>query len=245
MKDDEIDIIAADWTVSPRVRAFTTTRGGGISRPPFDSLNLAAHVDDDLASVENNRERVRRQYDLPSEPVWLNQVHGTNIVRAEHCTPGQVADGSFTARAGVVCAVLTADCVPLFLCSADGTNVGLFHVGWRGLVQGIVGAASRLFQPGATAWLGPSIGVDVFEIGGEVKSAIETGVQPDQTCFKPSVDGKWRADLYGLVAGELGRYGIDCSYDPALCTYADSERFFSYRRTAICGRMASLIWIQP
>lgn len=240
-----IDVIAADWAASPHVCAFTTTRGGGVSQPPFDSLNLAAHVEDDPAAVEGNRERVRRQYNLPGEPVWLNQVHGTDIVRAENCDPGHVADGSFTARAGVVCAVLSADCVPLFLCSADGTRVGLFHVGWRGLVQGIVGSASMLFATGATAWLGPSIGVDVFEIGDEVKSAIEQGVHADQTCFIPSGDGKWRADLYGLVAGELRRYGIPCSYDTALCTYVDSARFFSYRRAAICGRMASLIWIEP
>ncbi|MDJ0958130.1 MAG: peptidoglycan editing factor PgeF [Arenicellales bacterium] len=241
-----IEITEAQWDAPPEVHAFTTLRSGGISKPPYDSLNLALHVGDDVVAVTENRDRLRRQFLLPAQPVWLSQAHSTNIVYADRYIAGQAADGAFTSTTGVVCAVLTADCLPLFICSSDGTRVGLFHVGWKGLVRGIVKQAVGLFSTagGAMAWLGPCIGPSAFEIGAEVKTAIEQSLQTHPRCFVPAQDGKYLADLYELVAGELKRYNISCGYDATSCTYTDTDRFFSYRRSKYCGRLASVIWIE-
>ena len=241
-----VNVIRAQWDAPPQIQALTTLRSGGVSRLPYDSLNLAMHVEDDSAAVAQNRARVLRDCRLPAEPVWLNQVHGTTIVRAEHYRAGPPADGSITRRTGVVCAILTADCLPLFLCAGDGAQVGLFHIGWRGLVEGMVGKAAQSFAHcGKTiAWLGPAIGPTAFEVGAEVRSAVEQSLQPELDCFRSVRQGKWRLDLYALVAHELKRRHIVCHYDGNLCTYGDSKRFFSYRRSQRCGRMASMIWIE-
>ncbi len=237
--------IPARWPAMPHVHALTTTRTGGVSRGPFASLNLAGHVGDDETAVKENRHRARLRFDLPAEPVWLHQVHGIHIVCADEYVAGQGADGGFTESAGTVCAVLTADCLPLFLCNGNGSRVGLFHIGWRGLAQGLVRQAAALFagHGRVLAWLGPAIGPEMFEIGGEVKSVLESALEPAVGCFKPSANGKWLADLYALTAGELKLAGVACSQDYSLCTYTDSARFFSYRRGHPCGRMASMIWM--
>lgn len=243
--DRPIIVIPAGWSAPPRVRALTTTRWGGVSRTPFDSLNLGGHVEDDIAAVRENRQRLRGQCGLSREPVWLHQVHGTTIVRADTYGAGEDADGSYTENIGVACAILTADCLPLFMCSADGTLVGLFHVGWRGLVQGMVRKAAGRFlrRGGALAWLGPAIGPGAFEIGAEVKAEIQHGLGAGEGAFRSARNGKWYANLYLLVADELERLGVGCRYDEEICTYADADRFFSYRRSKCCGRMASLIWM--
>lgn len=239
-----IEVIEARWDAPARVRAFTTIRAGGVSRSPFDSLNLAHHVHDDEPAVQENRRRLVRQCRLPGEPVWLRQVHGTAIAAADTYAGMEGADGGFTSTPRVVCAILTADCLPLFLCDGNGGRVGLFHIGWRGLAQGLVGKAAGLFgQTDAMAWLGPAIGPAAFEVGDEVKSAIELALGARPNCFEPGDEGKWIANLYALAAEELQRRGIACSYDASLCTYTDETRFFSYRRSASCGRMASVIWI--
>lgn len=239
-----IEIIEAQWNAPPGIHAFTTLRLGGVSEPPYDTLNLALHVEDEAAAVTENRHRFYEQFSLPTHPVWLSQAHSTNIVRADRYIAGKAADGGFTNMAEVVCAVLTADCLPLFMCSGDGTRVGLFHVGWKGLVRGIVSKAAELFgsPDGAMAWLGPCIGPRAFEIGAEVKYAIEQSLQTYPRCFTPAQDGKYLANLYELVAGELRQYHVSCRYDSKLCTYTDTNRFFSYRRSKRCGRMASVIW---
>lgn len=246
VKAMDVETINAQWSAAAHIRALTTLRSGGTSLPPYDSLNLARHVGDEEQAVKENRARLRRDCTLPAEPVWLEQAHGTNIVRAEQYRGEQMADGSFTDRSDVVCAVLTADCLPLFLCSVSGGRVGLFHVGWRGLVKGMVGKAVEVFQPlGKTiAWLGPTIGPAEFEIGQEVKVAIERSLHPTVDCFQPGREGRWLADLYKLVAHELHQRNVTCVYDAALCTYSDRARFFSYRRSGRCGRMASLIWME-
>jgi len=224
---------------------MTTTRAGGVSRGPFASFNLAGHVGDDDTAVQENRHRALLRFDLPGEPVWLHQVHGANIVCADRYSAGQGADGGFTESAGTVCAILTADCLPLFLCNGNGSRVGLFHIGWRGLAQGLVRQAAALFagQGRALAWLGPAIGPDEFEIGDEVKSTLESALESTIGCFKPGADGRWLADLYSLAAAELELEGVGCSYDRTLCTNTDSTQFYSYRRNNPCGRMASLIWM--
>ena len=239
------DIIPARWPAMPHVHALTTTRSGGVSRGPFASFNLAGHVGDDAAAVKENRHRARWRFELPGDPVWLHQVHGVEIVYADDYIAGQDADGGFTETAGTVCAILTADCLPLFLCNDNGTKVGLFHIGWRGLAQGLVRQAVALFArpERALAWLGPAIGSDAFEIGDDVKSTLESALVSTTGCFKPSVNGRWLADLYALTALELEIAGVACSYDRALCTYTDSAQFYSYRRSPCCGRMASMIWM--
>lgn len=241
-----IEMIEARWPAPPNVHAITTTREGGVSAGPFRSLNLGGHVGDERSAVERNRALVAGQLNLPGEPAWLTQVHGDDIVLADTCAPGERADGSFTTSTGTVCAVMTADCVPLFLCSAAGTRAGVFHIGWKGLAGGLVRKAARIFTGDgqAVAWLGPAIGPGVFEIGVEVKSAIQSNISARGACFRPSGKGKWLADLYSMIAGELGHEGVDCHYDDTLCTFSDPSRFFSYRRGNPCGRMASLIWMK-
>ncbi len=239
--------VPAAWNAPAGVRALTTCRLGGVSRGPYDSLNLADHVEDDPADVAENRARLR-SLGVGAEPVWLGQVHGARVIDA--VTGGaRGADGSFTDRRGVVCAVLTADCLPLFLCDRDGQRVAVLHVGWRGLVSGVIeaGVAAVGIEPhGLLAWLGPAIGPRAFEIGSEVKTALAGRDPQARACFTPSSrTDRWFADLYRLAALRLARLGVhDCAWDASLCTVRDARRFFSYRRNPRCGRMASLIWME-
>ena len=241
----QVEIIPAQWTVPSNVHAFTTTREGGVSEGPYRSFNLGGHVGDSAASVAENRSRALEKLGLPGEPAWLSQVHGDHIVCVDDPEVGVEADGSFAMTAGAVCAILTADCLPLFLCNAAGSRVGLFHIGWRGLARRLVRKAAKLFAADgeASAWLGPAIGPAAFEIGNEVKVSIETALNCRPDCFVPAGQGKWLANLYKLTAGELEPEGIMCSYDDSLCTFSDPSRFFSHRRRNPCGRMASLIWM--
>jgi YfiH family protein len=242
-----VDIVAAGWDAPDHVRACTTLRGGGVSRGPYEALNLAMHVADDPRAVEENRRRLRAALALPAEPLWLRQVHGTDIVDAAAMRPGAIADGSVATGPGAVCAVLTADCLPLFLCRRDGRQVGVFHLGWRGLAAGMVEAAVASFETPAKsllAWLGPAIGPGAFEVGAEVRQAL-SGPGTDGF-FEPSLRrGRYLADLYQLTLRRLRATGVnDCSYDPSLCTFSQPVSFYSYRRQSVCGRMASLIWMQ-
>lgn len=240
-----VETEAARWRAPLGVRALTTLRGGGLSRDSYASLNLGDHVGDDPASVNENRRRLRDALRLPEEPVWLRQVHGTRCVNLADAAAGDEADGSFTDVPGRVCAVLTADCLPLFICDVNGGRVGLFHVGWKGLAAGIVERAISAFADRGEllCWLGPAIGPAAFEVGPEVRDRLEAPGNAD--CFTPSANpGRWLADLYGLVAHRLRRGGVhEVSWNPDACTYSQPERYFSYRREPTCGRMASLIWI--
>ncbi|MDH3640179.1 MAG: peptidoglycan editing factor PgeF [Gammaproteobacteria bacterium] len=249
MKIPPIETVPADWSAPAGIRALTTCRTGGVSKAPYDTLNLALHVDDRAADVYRNRDRLRLRLGVPAEPVWLGQIHGTRVIDAASRMPTAGADGSFTDRPGVVCAVLSADCLPLFLCDVAGAHVALFHVGWRGLAAGVVEAgvaALKVAPERLLAWLGPAIGADVFEIGDDVKSALlgnHAGLEP---YFKPSPrPRRWFANLYRLVAARLEDLGVhQCAWDESLCTLSNPDRFFSYRRDPRCGRMASLIWIE-
>jgi YfiH family protein len=200
-----VDIVAAGWDAPDHVRACTTLRGGGVSRGPYEALNLAMHVADDPRAVEENRRRLRAALALPAEPLWLRQVHGTDIVDAAAMRPGAIADGSVATGPGAVCAVLTADCLPLFLCRRDGRQVGVFHLGWRGLAAGMVEAAVASFETPAKsllAWLGPAIGPGAFEVGAEVRQAL-SGPGTDGF-FEPSLRrGRYLADLYQLTLRRL------------------------------------------
>ena len=241
-----LDLIRPDWPAPARVHALTTTRAGGVSEGSWSSFNLAVHVQDAPAAVTENRRRLRAALKLPAEPLWLTQVHGTAIASADN-GPGCEADGGYADRPGVVCAVLTADCLPVLLCSRSGDEVAAVHAGWRGLAGGVVEAALDRFraQPDEMlAWLGPAIGPAAFEVGDEVRQVFLVDDPGAEVAFRSNRPGHWLADLYVLARRRLARQGVTAVYGGGLCTYSDAERFYSFRREPVTGRMASLIWIE-
>lgn len=241
-----LDPIEPDWPAPPRVRALATTRRGGVGRGPYDSLNLGTHVGDDAEVVAENRRRLGVR--LPADPMWLEQVHGTEV--AEHGVgPGVVRADACVARApGAVCAVLTADCLPVLFCDQAGSVVAAAHAGWRGLVGGVLERtveAMGVAPDSLIAWLGPAIGPGRFEVGGEVRSAFVDAVPGAGAEFRPVPGGKWVADLYGLARRRLAAAGVRSVHGGGWCTYDDEARFFSYRRDRVTGRQATLIWLEP
>lgn len=236
--------IVPDWPAPPQVRALVTTRAGGVSRRPYDSMNLGDHVGDDPLAVKENRARLRRH--LPAEPLWLKQVHGIQVVDAVTAEPGAAADAALARAPGVVCAVLTADCLPVFLCDCRGTVVGVAHAGWRGLAAGVIEAtvaAMGAAPADLLAWLGPAIGPRAFEVGGEVRDAF-LAVEPQAAAaFVVQPAGKWLCDLYVLARQRLAALGMTRIDGGGSCTYAEAQRFYSFRRDKLTGRMASLIWL--
>lgn len=235
----------ADWPAPLHVRTLVTTRLGGYSQAPFSSFNLASHVGDDPEHVRRNRERLRTW--LPADPCWLNQVHGTTVVRAETLsghTPE--ADGALTEIPHTVCAVLTADCLPILLTDYAGSIVAACHAGWRGLCHGILEAtcaAMRRHPTELLAWLGPAISGDAFEVGDDVRTAFIQQHTESASAFTPIGPQKYLADLYELARQRLTRLGITAISGGQGCTVIERERFFSYRRDGVTGRMASLIWL--
>lgn len=243
-----LEFIVPDWPAHAKVRAVTSTRAGGCSAGPYASLNLGAHVGDEPAQVAANRAQVATSLALPAAPVWLQQVHGVQVVDAAQAAPGATADGSYTDRAGVVCAVLTADCLPVFLCDRAGTRVAIVHAGWRGLAAGVIEQGlAKLNCQGADvlAWLGPAIGADAFVVGDDVVNAFVQADAVMYPAFRPTAGGRWCADIYALARRRLLTRGVTAIYGGAHCTVNEPQRFFSYRRDGVCGRMASLIWLQP
>lgn len=244
---EEMPVVRPTWPAPEHVLAFTTTRAGGTSRPPYDTFNLADHVGDDAASVEAHRETLVRRLGVPSRPVWLSQVHGATVVRADEVTPGVEADAAVTSRPRVVCAVLTADCLPVLLSDDEGTVVAAAHAGWRGLGAGILeSTVLRLaVEPSRLhAWLGPGIGPDSFEVGDEVRRCFTEADPSAAAHFRRNDRGRWWADLPALATRRLEVCGVRSIHASGLCTFADRDRFFSYRRDGACGRMATLIWIE-
>lgn len=243
------DWLEPDWPAPPGVTALTTTRPGGVSRGPFASMNLAAHVGDDAEAVAANRRALRAALDLPAEPLWLSQVHGTAVADVSVDDGGVVpeADASVSAVSGRACAVMTADCLPVLFAARDGSAVAAAHAGWRGLVAGVLEATvEKLGTPPETllAWLGPAISQAAFEVGDEVRAAFVAADPDADTAFLPNAAGRWQADLYALARRRLSAAGVGAVYGGGECTYRDSRRFFSYRREAHCGRMASIIFIR-
>ncbi|MGR8931293.1 MAG: peptidoglycan editing factor PgeF [Gammaproteobacteria bacterium] len=236
--------ISPNWPLPANVHAATTLRSGGVSVAGYASLNPASHVDDDPGHVEINRRLIKEMLRLPAEPVWLTQVHGTRVVKADETINPEEADAGFTDRAGVVCAVLTADCLPVLFCGDGGTVVAAAHAGWRGLLAGIIGATlTAMHCRDVSVWLGPAIGPDKFEVGDEVRDAFIVANPRNSAAFKAIVPGKWLADIYYLARLQLNSLGVERIYGGEYCTVADSQRFYSYRRDgARTGRMANLIW---
>lgn len=237
------DWLIPDWPAPLSVKACVTTRLGGVSQPPFDTFNLGDHVDDDPYAVAHNRQQLAQT--LGCQPVWLSQVHSTTVVKANP-TDLVTADACWTDQSNLACSILTADCLPVLFCDRAGTKVAAAHAGWRGLAGGILEATVQaLALPAADilVWLGPAIGPAAFEVGPEVRAAfISVHPQADHA-FKPSPNaGRYWADLYQLARIRLAAQGIEAVYGGGFCTYSD-PRFYSYRRQARTGRLASLIWL--
>ena len=236
--------IAANWPAPANIKAVTTVRSGGFSEAPFDSLNLGAHVGDDASAVLRNRAVIRDQLSLPSEPAWLQQSHSTRVINLNGESFDGDADGSISQTEGIVCCVMTADCLPLLLTNQAGSKVAALHVGWRGLADGIIETGLELFaQPPSKviAYAGPAISIANFEVGLEVRD--ELGGSDAAYNFSAAA-GKCYADLYQLTRERLSALGVENFNHGSHCTYRDEEQFFSYRRDGQSGRMASLVWIE-
>jgi YfiH family protein len=236
--------IVPDWPAPANVRALVTTRRRGHSRGPYADFNLADHVGDEPAAVAANRARLRGH--LPAEPLWLRQVHGTRCVVAEASPLVAEADASVSFTPDTVCAVLTADCLPLLLCDAAGTVVAAAHAGWRGLAAGVIeSTVAAMERPGEEllAWLGPAIGPQAFEVGDEVRAACVAHDAQAAQAFTPHGPGKWMCDIYELARQRLHALGVRRVTSADFCTASDEARFYSYRRDGATGRMASCIWL--
>lgn len=243
---DSRSIIRPDWECSANIQACVTTRIGGLSAAPYDQLNLGDHVNDDPQRVSHNRALLKSQLELPAEPVWLQQVHGTRVVDAAEVKSGVSADAAFTAQDNTICAVLTADCLPVFFCTEDGSTVAVAHAGWRGLAAGILQTTATALQTSSAqilCWLGPAIGPHAFEVGGEVRETFISQQDAAAAAFIKTSEDHWLADIYTLARIQLKSMGISRISGGEHCTFTDAERFYSYRRDGVTGRMASLIWM--
>lgn len=248
--------IDADWPAPPRIRALTTTRHGfGVSRPPFDHLDLGLRNGDDVELVQENRRLLERALELPSSPRWLRQVHGVDVVRFDDVTVDAVvagsereADASVTSTPGVVLAILTADCLPMVLAARDGSEIAVAHAGWKGLAAGVleVTVASMQASPDrCMAWLGPAAGPQVYEIGADVRDAFIAHDPRAEAAFAATRPGHWLVDLYALARQRLADAGVHEVHGGTHCTISEPESFFSHRRDRNSGRMATLAWIEP
>ncbi|MDC5820985.1 peptidoglycan editing factor PgeF [Vibrio europaeus] len=241
-----MDLIVPNWPAAKQIKAFASTRCDGFSTGVYQGLNLGTHVGDELAKVEQNRQWLTEQANMPSAPVWLNQTHST-VVEEVNAPTSQVlnADGVFTTTTNVVCSAMTADCLPVLLTNVQGTQVAAVHAGWRGLASGIVENAVEKFNGEVMAWIGPAIGAPVFEVGKDVVDAFVSVEAKAVTAFTPRTqEGKWLADMNQLVTQRLQRAGVNQVYYSELCTFEDAERFYSYRRDGVTGRQATFIWIE-
>ncbi len=239
------DFLQPDWPAPACVRAVMTTRVGGVSAGPYASFNLASHVGDDESAVVENRRHLHLALDLPSEPAWLEQVHGVAVAIVPDSRP-TAADAVVTFERGGVCAVLVADCLPVFLANRDGNRVGLAHAGWRGLASGVIEAtvAALDCDPASlVAWLGPAIGPTAFEVGAEVRAAFTENDPGAAAEFRAGRDGRFLADLPALARRRLAGCGVSSVHGGGLCTFSDPARFYSYRRDGVTGRMAALAWL--
>jgi YfiH family protein len=275
MSAADLQVITPDWPAPPGVRSAFTLRSGGVSVAPYDSLNVGAGIGDSPEAIAENRRRVREKLGLRSEPVWLEQVHGTDVVElgssaalswtaatnarghgaavlgadstASSVGQVRVGDASVARGAGYVCAIRVADCMPVLFAARDGSAVAAAHAGWRGLAGGVLEATvRRLGLPASQliAWMGPAIGPAHFEVGDEVRAAFTATDLDAAPAFVANARGRWQCDLYALARRRLTAIGISGIYGGGWCTFAEAERFFSYRRSGQCGRMAALIWTE-
>lgn len=238
------ELLLPDWPAPARVRAVQTTRAGGCSPAPWHGFNLGDHVGDAAGNVSANRAALRRL--LPGEPLWLRQVHGIAVADADLAVSPVEADAACARLAGKVCAVMTADCLPVLFCDRAGSVVAAAHAGWRGLLGGVLEATltKMAVPPGQImVWLGPAIGPERFEVGDEVRAAFLAHDPLAAMAFRAGLPGKWLADIYALARRRLQMFGVHSISGGEHCTVSEPELFFSYRRDGVTGRMASLIWL--
>lgn len=238
-----------DWPAPRGVHALSTFRGGvgngGVSEAPYAEFNLGDHVGDDPVAVAENRRRLKAWGGLPAEPSWLTQVHGVAVANLDD--PGFVgpADAAVAKGPGKVCAILTADCLPIVLATDLGDRVAAAHAGWRGLAAGVIEATVQALGSPARyllAWLGPAIGPRHFEVGAEVREAF-VNVDPQAAgSFAPNERGRFMADLPGLARRRLANLGVNRIYGGGECTFERQDRYYSHRRDGVTGRQATLIW---
>jgi len=240
--------ISPDWPAPENVRSLQTTRIGGVSLPPYGSFNLGDHVGDAQQSVAQNRQQLAAL--MPSEPVWLQQVHGTLVADADNAGCLIQADAAVARRHGTVCAVMTADCLPVLLCDEQGSVVAAAHAGWKGLAAGVIESTVKAMGVAPSrllAWLGPAISQRAFEVGEEVRATFIAHDAQAVEAFVPaphaSETGKYHADIYLLARQRLHALGVQHVYGGEHCTYSDPERYFSYRRDGVTGRVGSFIWL--
>ncbi len=238
-------LIYPDWSAPPNVKALQTTRLGGVSAAPYDTLNLGLHVGDEPVRVNRNRQMLEPL--MPSEPVWLEQVHGTVVANADAAGCRVQADACIARHRGAVCVIMTADCLPVLLCDEAGTVVGAAHAGWKGLAAGVIEATVKEMgvEPRKLmAWLGPAIGPHAFEVGAEVRATFMAHDAKAAEAFTPhGAEGKYHADIYQLARQRLNALGITRVYGGTLCTFHQKDKFFSYRRDGVTGRMGTFIWL--
>jgi YfiH family protein len=240
------EFIHPDWPAPNNIQALSTTRNGGFSQDPFDSLNLGSHVGDSLSTVLKNRHSLLDQASLPELPRWLNQVHGSQLISANDWQGNDTADAIVSSQPDQVCAVMTADCLPILLCNTKSDHIAAIHAGWRGLSSGILENTLQQFkcEPNEVlAWLGPAIGPDEFEVGHDVVKAFTHSSSLAHKAFKQIDESHYLADIYLLARQKLIAHGTHAIFGGEHCTVSEPEHFFSYRRDGITGRMASMIWI--
>lgn len=239
--------IYPDWPAPSSIQALSTTRVGGVGLPPYDALNLGQHVGDNPHTVTKNRQLLTEQAHLPEPPRWLNQVHSTQVINTTSWQESDKpeADAIFSHTRNHVCAMMTADCLPLLLCNQQGTQVAAIHAGWRGLAAGIIEKTVALFDDpiDILVWLGPAIGADKFEVGDDVFHAFTSHSAHASHAFQQHDESVYFADIYQLATQRLNQCGVTSIFGGDYCTMSDSEQFFSYRRDGVTGRMASLVWI--
>lgn len=240
------DWIIPDWPAPSHVRAFFTTRAGGVSRGPYSSFNLGEATDDDPAAVSANHARLRTL--LPQEPRWLRQVHGARVVKAEASDDRPAADACVALERQHVCAILVADCLPVLFTDRGGTVVAAAHAGWRGLAAGVIdNTVKAMTNKGVAprdvlAWIGPGIGPTAFEVGDDVYEVYTQRDARASEAFNRHTPGKWLADLPRLARRALARAHVTQIYGGDLCTWSDPQRFYSYRRDRATGRMGAFLW---
>jgi len=241
-----MSLLEFDWRLPAGVHAAFTTRLGGESSAPWDSFNVATHVGDAPEDVAANRARLESLLALPAEPAWLNQIHGAAVVDLDSLPEGVITADAAVARAdGRVCVVMVADCLPVLFASRDGRRIAAAHAGWRGLAAGVLEqtvAAMKVRGDVLTAWLGPAISKEHFEVGDEVRAAFVDVDSGAADAFVRNTGGKWQANLAGLARRRLAALGVTDVSGGHWCTFADRERFYSHRRDGKGGRMAALIW---
>jgi len=245
---NDLSLLEFDWKLPPGVRAAFTTRRGGASIGEWSSLNLGAHVGDDPQHVDENRQRVGRLLGMKAEPGWLHQVHGVAVCDLDHVKHRHMpatADAAITSQRDYACVVMVADCLPVLFASRDGEKIGAAHAGWRGLAAGVLEhtvLALGVPHGELTAWLGPAISHEHFEVGDEVQEVFVSQDAGASGAFTPNARGKWQADLVALARRRLNSLGVTDVHGGEWCTFADPARFFSHRRDGKGGRMAALIW---